>query len=143
MNNKKIRLAVLGCGPRWLGLASIYMQHPDLDVVAVCDIADGAAEESARQLKENFGCEPAVFTSYEAMRDNACYDAIFIACDPDIQVDYAVAEMERGIHVMTEVPAALLGLNKGCIREGADADLIVFNEQIQVSDVFVGGQKVI
>jgi N-acetylglucosamine-6-phosphate deacetylase len=44
---------------------------------------------------------------------------------------------------MTEVPAALLGLNKGCIREGADADLIVFNEQIQVSDVFVGGQKMI
>lgn len=106
MNNKKIRLAVLGCGPRWLGLASIYMQHPDLDVVAVCDIADGAAEEAAKQLKENFGCEPAVFTSYEAMRDNACYDAIFIACDPDIQVDYAVAEMDRGIHVMTEVPAA-------------------------------------
>ena len=57
MENKKIRLAVLGCGPRWLGLASIYMQHPDLDVVAVCDIADGAAEESARQLKENFGCD--------------------------------------------------------------------------------------
>ena len=47
------------------------------------------------------------------------------------------------VYMMTAVPATLLGLNKGCIREGADADLIVFNEQIQVSDVFVGGQKMI
>lgn len=106
MANKKIRLAVLGTGPRWISLAKVYMQHPDLEIVAVCDIADGAAEEAAQQLKEHCGCEPKAFTSYEQMRDNAIYDAIFITCDPDIQVDYAVAEMDRGIHVMTEVPAA-------------------------------------
>lgn len=106
MDNKKIRLAILGTGPRGLCLAKLYVQHPDIDIVALCDIAEGEAEETARQLKEEFGCEPKVFSSYESMRDGAVYDAILIASDPDTQVDYAVAEMERGIHVMTEVPAA-------------------------------------
>lgn len=106
MADTKIRLAVIGTGPRWLDLAKVYMNNPCLDVVAVCDRAEGAAEEAAKQLHDNFGCNPKVFTKYEDMVKNACYDAVFISCDPDIQVDYACLEMERGIHVMTEVPAA-------------------------------------
>ena len=106
MADTKIRLAVIGTGPRWLDLAKVYMNNPVLDVVAVCDTAEGAAEEAAKQLHDNFGCNPKVFTKYEDMAKNACYDAVFISCDPDIQVNYACREMERGIHVMTEVPAA-------------------------------------
>ena len=103
---KKIRMAVLGAGERWKGLEALYVNHPSLEVVALCDIADGLAEESAKRLLESTGNEPRVYRSYEDMAKNAVYDAIFITCDPDIQVDYAVREMDRGIHVMTEVPAA-------------------------------------
>ena len=52
-------------------------------------------------------------------------------------------DLADAVYMMTSVPAALMELNKGSITAGADADLIVFNEQIQVSHVFVGGQKVI
>ncbi len=45
------------------------------------------------------------------------------------------------VYMMTRVPAALLGLNKGSIKEGMDADIVVFDQQIKVSDVFVGGIK--
>ena len=45
------------------------------------------------------------------------------------------------VHMITQVPATLLGLPKGSIKEGLDADLVVFDEQICVSDVFVGGIK--
>ena len=79
MDNKKIRLAILGTGPRGLCLAKLYVQHPDIDIVALCDIAEGEAEETARQLKEEFGCETKVFSSYESRRDGAVYDAILIA----------------------------------------------------------------
>jgi N-acetylglucosamine-6-phosphate deacetylase len=34
-----------------------------------------------------------------------------------------------------------LGLRKGSIKADFDADIIVFDEQINVSDVFVGGEK--
>lgn len=106
MSEKKIRLAVIGTGPRWCGLASVYLQHPNLEIVALCDIADGLAENAAKDVHSICGCMPKFFTSYEDMKKNAVYDAVFISCDPDVQVDYAVAEMDRGIHVMTEVPAA-------------------------------------
>ena len=52
-------------------------------------------------------------------------------------------DVTDAVYMMTQVPAALLGLNKGRLCEGADADIIVFDEQIMVSDVFVGGKKVI
>ena len=103
---KKIRFAVLGTGPRGQSIETVYTAHPDVEFVAVCDIADGYADEAAKRLSEITGNKPKAFTSYEEMSKNAAYDAVCITCDPDIQVDYAVAEMDRGIHVMTEVPAA-------------------------------------
>ena len=103
---EKIRFAVLGTGGRGRYLAEQYAAHPQLEFVACCDTADGYAEETVARFKEKTGKEMVPFTSYEEMSKKAVYDAVLIACDPDIQVDYAVAEMERGIHVMTEVPAA-------------------------------------
>ena len=45
--DKKIRFAVIGTSGRWLGLDPIYFQHPNAELVAVCDIADGKAEFAA------------------------------------------------------------------------------------------------
>jgi N-acetylglucosamine-6-phosphate deacetylase len=46
------------------------------------------------------------------------------------------------VRMLTENPARLLGLNKGIIAEGSDADVIAFDEDINVSHVFVGGNIV-
>lgn len=106
MKNKKVRLAVLGTGPRWQSLENVYPQHEQVEVVALCDHADGLAEASAKRLYDFNGATPEIYRSYEEMIKSAKYDAVFITCDPDVQVDFAVNEMNRGIHVMTEVPAA-------------------------------------
>ena len=46
------------------------------------------------------------------------------------------------VKMLTENPAYLLGLNKGIIEKGRDADIAVFDDGISISDVFVGGKKV-
>ncbi len=46
----------------------------------------------------------------------------------------------QAVKMMTEVPAKILKLNKGSLREGYDADIIVFDEDINVTDVFVNGK---
>ena len=46
------------------------------------------------------------------------------------------------VKMLTEVPAKILKLNKGKIEPTYDADLIVFDENISVSSVFVGGTQV-
>ena len=45
------------------------------------------------------------------------------------------------VKMMTEVPAKILGVNKGVLEAGKDADIIVFDEKIRVTDVFVGAAK--
>ena len=50
-------------------------------------------------------------------------------------------DLPTAVRMMTEVPASILKLQKGRICEGCDADLIVFDDDIYISDVFVGGKK--
>ena len=49
----------------------------------------------------------------------------------------------EAVKMMTRVPAEILGLNKGTLAQGFDADVVVFDEGINVSDAFVMGKKVI
>lgn len=46
------------------------------------------------------------------------------------------------VYMAAAVPADLLGLNKGRIRVGADADLIVFDDNIAIKSVYVNGNEV-
>ena len=46
------------------------------------------------------------------------------------------------IKMLTENPARMLGLNKGVIAEGMDADVIALDDDVNVSHVFVGGALV-
>ena len=52
-------------------------------------------------------------------------------------------DVPTAVKMMTEVPSGILGLNKGSISPGRDADVVVFDEKINVSSVFVGGRKVV
>ncbi|MBR6051323.1 MAG: N-acetylglucosamine-6-phosphate deacetylase [Clostridia bacterium] len=52
-------------------------------------------------------------------------------------------DLPTAIKMMCETPAKILGLQKGALRDGYDADVVVFDEKINISSVFVGGRKVI
>ena len=51
-------------------------------------------------------------------------------------------DVPTAVKMLTEVPAKILKLNKGSLKENYDADFIVFDEEFEVSDVFVSGKKV-
>jgi Predicted dehydrogenases and related proteins len=103
---KKVRIACLGLGSRAKGLVEVYRNHEYVEFVAFCDIIKGNAENFAAYYNTKCGKDAKGFTDYETMAKESAYDALFIACDPDIQVDYACDAMNKGVHVMTEVPAA-------------------------------------
>ena len=46
------------------------------------------------------------------------------------------------VKMLTKTPAKLLNVNKGLLLAGKDADIVVFDDDINVSDIFVGGVKV-
>ena len=47
----------------------------------------------------------------------------------------------EAIAMMTSTPAAILGIQKGRLQEGYDADVTAFDDTLTVTDVFVGGIK--
>lgn len=44
------------------------------------------------------------------------------------------------VKMLTEVPAKILNVNKGVLAQGKDADIVVFDENIQIENVFVAGK---
>lgn len=108
---KKVKLAVVGTGPRVVALLKLYIQHSDLEIVALCDKYERNMKEAQNAISEKFP-NVQLYTSYEKMMeelmngDQITADALFIGIDPQKQVDMACDAMEKGFHVMTEVPAA-------------------------------------
>jgi N-acetylglucosamine-6-phosphate deacetylase len=51
-------------------------------------------------------------------------------------------DIPTAVKMLTETPANILGLNKGTLDRGRDADVVVFDSDISVSDIFVLGKKV-
>lgn len=45
----------------------------------------------------------------------------------------------QAVKMITKIPAELLALNKGSIASGMDADIVVFDEDIRIKNVFVMG----
>ena len=48
----------------------------------------------------------------------------------------------EAVKMLTKVPAEMLGVNKGQLTEGKDADIVVFDGDIAIKQVFLAGKKV-
>ena len=108
---EKVRLSVVGTGPRIINLLKLYIRHPGVELIALCDRYEENVKKAKEAVEDKFP-EILLFTDYEEMmealleKDDKKADALFIGVDPQKQVDMACDAMERGLHVMTEVPAA-------------------------------------
>lgn len=64
----------------------------------------------------------------------ATTDRLVRVCTQDVGIP-----LPQAIKMITKTPADLLGVNKGRIETGFDADLVIFNEDIDISLVMVDG----
>ena len=46
------------------------------------------------------------------------------------------------VKMLTKVPAEILKVNKGVFAPGKDADIVVFDQDIAVQQVFLAGQRI-
>ena len=100
---KTIQLGVVGCGRRGLHIAHLFKAHPDCRITALMDRFPGIVEQGGKKLDVP---EAALFSDYPRMLREASINAVFLACDPLVQVEMACQAMLAGKHVCTEVPAA-------------------------------------
>lgn len=102
---EKLRLGILGCGggPGKVGssrgtyLGSLAEKTDLIDVVAVCDIIPEHAEYGVSRMRR-----AKAFTDFEAFAGSGL-DAVLVATPVFLHTEQAIALLERGIAVLSEV----------------------------------------
>ena len=102
MENKKVKVAVIGCGTI-ANSAHIpsYKNNPDVEIAYFCDIIPERADAAV----EKYGCGKAVYDYKEVLADPEV-EAISV-CTPNFMHSIITIDALRaGKHVLCEKPAA-------------------------------------
>ena len=121
---EKIRLGMLGIGNQGTMYSRKILagEAEDFTLAAICD----RNPKRVQWAKENLSAEIAYFDSAEAMLDSGMIDACIVAVPHYDHPKYAVACMERGIHVLVEKPAGVYTKQVRWMNEEARKHNVVF-----------------
>lgn len=96
-----LKMAIIGAGTWGDSHASIYAEHPDAEVVAICDLNKERADAFAGKHRLS-----AVYYDYREMLDKCDCDAVAIVTPDFLHTDIAVACARAGKHMLIEKPLA-------------------------------------
>jgi predicted dehydrogenase len=109
--NKRVKMGFMGTGMRGQWVLMLAAKYPEVDIPAICDIDDGMIESALQILKDAGKPEPHIYKNGDEdflnMVQNETLDGVYIATPWEWHHPMAIAAMKNGIHVGTEVPAAL------------------------------------
>lgn len=98
---ERIRLAVVGMGPRGLSLAKQHQQLKECKVVAICDSIKPLVEKAYKELGDpDIKC----YTNFNEMLERKDIDAVAIYTFPTTQIDLVCKALQTGKHTCCEVP---------------------------------------
>lgn len=98
---KKLTVALLGCGARGYIFTRLMLAEGKFDIVALCDWNP----EQLRKIHSTFGLENAVdFTDADAFLAEKRADVVVIASDDRYHVSQCVRALELGCDVLLEKP---------------------------------------
>ncbi|NIA16339.1 MAG: Gfo/Idh/MocA family oxidoreductase [Nitrospiraceae bacterium] len=106
------KVAVIGCGSHARKNILPSLRFTDLDLVAVCDID----EEAANACGKRFGA-PLVATDYRELLDRRMVDGVIVVVHASLHDEIATEAMRAGLHVFTEKPPSMSSINAlACAR---------------------------
>ena len=94
-----LRAGVVGAG-RGHSFVAVMSRMPEFEVAAICDLNEPLAADLAARYQV-----PTVHTNFQAFLEEDL-DVVVVASPPEFHVPQSVAALERGCHVLSEVPAA-------------------------------------
>ena len=109
--NNKVKIGFIGTGLRGQWMLWLATKYPNVEIPAICDIDDGMINAALKILKDGGKPEPKVYKEndkdFRNMVKNEDLDGVYLATPWEWHHPMAIAAMKSGIHVGTEVPAAL------------------------------------
>lgn len=100
----RIRMAILGCGGMAGAHAQRFRNHPDVEIVACCDVSTQVVEAFITRHLSESAVKPRVFTDPAVMYREAKLDAVTIVTPHTMHFDHGVQALEAGCHVLMEKP---------------------------------------
>ena len=123
---KPLKIALIGAGPMGLSMALNLHKTGRAKVVAVCDRSAEVLSNAVAKISETTGETPLAFTAYDQLVKKGKYDGVMIALSPETQPKLAVAEMNRGKHVLCQVPVAVTMEDCHALIKAARENDVVF-----------------
>ncbi len=99
---EKLNVGIVGAAGRGASLCGAFEDHPLTRIHAVCDIRPNALTEAAQRL----GVSEA-YTDSGEMLDRSDLDAVVIGTPMHVHALQSIAALDRNIHVLCEVTAAV------------------------------------
>ena len=100
-SEKKLRIGIIGTGGISGSHIEAYLNQPDVEIVAGCDLIPGKAEDRFA----SHGIEGAkTFVDYKEMIDTVEMDAVSVCTYNCTHAECAIYALEHGLHVLLEKP---------------------------------------
>ena len=104
--NEKIRLALIGAGSRGNQLLDSFLPQDDVEIIAVADVDDHHAGDTADRVRKAKGNTPVTARDYRAMLERKDLDAVIIATPDHWHALPAIHAVLAGKDVYVEKPVA-------------------------------------
>jgi predicted dehydrogenase len=104
-----VRLGLIGCGGRGLGLLNELLAVDGVEIVVVADLQESSTLRAAEMTGKTHLRKPITLHGSEAWKRvmDLDLDIVYIATPWETHTPYAVAAMQAGKHTAVEVPAAI------------------------------------
>jgi predicted dehydrogenase len=100
----KIKMAILGCGGMAGGHAWHFAAHPDVDIVALCDVSENVVNGFIERNLKDYAPKPQIFTDAAQMYAEAKPDAVTIVTPHTMHFEHAMQALDAGCHILMEKP---------------------------------------
>ena len=102
--NEKVRFAIIGAGSRGNQLLDTFLPRADVELIAVADVDDRHAGETAERIKKAKGNTPITTRDYRELLNNKDLDAVIIATPDHWHALPAIHAVMAGKDVYVEKP---------------------------------------
>lgn len=98
----ELAVGIVGAAGRGASFFTPFKVNPHTRLEALCDINEDGVKRTAESIGVN-----KVYTNFEEMLDKAGLDIVMIGTPMPLHVPQAIMALERDIHILSEVPAAV------------------------------------
>ena len=118
----KVRLAIVGCGTISQLNVPGYLEHPDCEIVALCDLDETRAISKAKDWQ----IDPRIYTNYDNLLADDSVDAVELLSPTHLHASQIISGLDSGKHISCQKPIATSMEEVKQIREAVQKNDRIF-----------------